>query len=114
MTGAAPRRGRLTVSILIAVLAAALGACGPGIGEAAKDRGGETPPQQTEDWFYDSFNEEQKMAYDAFRSMAEEPFGEEPVPILDGQGNAASAFRTGMRYVIGIRSGNINVYFGYA
>ena len=71
MTGAAPRRGRLTVSILIAVLAAALGACGPGIGEAAKDRGGETPPQQTEEWFYDSFNEEQKMAYDAFRSMAE-------------------------------------------
>jgi len=91
MRRAAPRRGRLTVSFLIAVLAVSvMSACGPGSGKTAKNSRGETPPQQAEEWFYDSFNEEQKMAYDAFRSMAEDPFREEPVPIRDRQGNTAS------------------------
>lgn len=91
MKRAAPLRGRLVMPILIAVLAGAvLGACRPGGSSAAENSGEETTLRQAEEWYYDSFNEEQKMAYDAFRSAAEDPFGEEPVPIRDGQGEAAS------------------------
>ena len=38
------------------------------------------------EWFYESFNEAEKAAYDAFRISAEKPFDSEPVPIKDKSG----------------------------
>ena len=38
------------------------------------------------EWYYDHLDGERKDAYDAFRTAAEDPFREEPVPILSGQG----------------------------
>ena len=38
------------------------------------------------EWFYESFDDAQTAAYDAFRSCAERPFDSEPVPIADKSG----------------------------
>ena len=39
------------------------------------------------EWFYESFNEAEMAAYDAFRISAGKPFDSEPVPIIDKSGN---------------------------
>ena len=49
-------------------------------GEAAQEKTAHA------EWFYDHFDAKQRDAYDAFRKAAEDPFREEPVPILSRQG----------------------------
>lgn len=76
-------------AVLIAFKAGtALIGCGSGGGHAGLSRE-ETDLPNTDEWFYDSFDDTGKMAYDAFRKAAEEPFGEEPVPILGEKGESA-------------------------
>ena len=76
-------------AVLIAFKAGtALIGCGSGGGHAGLCRE-ETDLPNTDEWFYDSFDDTGKMAYDAFRKAAEEPFGEEPVPILGEKGESA-------------------------
>ena len=76
-------------AVLIALKAGtALIGCGSGGGHAGLSRE-ETDLPNTDEWFYDSFDDTGKMAYDAFRKAAEEPFGEEPVPILGEKGESA-------------------------
>ena len=87
MTGAARR---LAAAILLAGLAvSSLGACGPGGGSDGGNRE-ETADSQSEEWFYDHFDEERKMAYDAFRIAAQDPLSGEPVPIRSEQGETKS------------------------
>lgn len=87
MKGAAHR---IAVTILLAGLAvSSLGACGPGGGSDGGNRE-ETADSQSEEWFYDHFDEERKMAYDAFRIAAQDPLSGEPVPIRSEQGETKS------------------------
>ena len=87
MTGAAHR---IAVTILLAGLAvSSLGACGPGEGGDGVNRE-EKADSQSEEWFYDHFDEERKMAYDAFRIAAQDPLSGEPVPIRSEQGETKS------------------------
>ena len=87
MTGAARR---LAAAILLAGLAvSSLGACGPGGGSDGGNRE-ETADSQSEEWFYDHFDEERKMAYDAFRIAAQDPLSGEPVPVRSEQGETKS------------------------
>ena len=66
-------------AVLIAFKAGtALVGCGSGGGHAGLSRE-ETDLPNTDEWFYDSFDDTGKMAYDAFRKAAEEQFGEEKI-----------------------------------
>lgn len=79
---------RFAAAVLIALTAGtALIGCGSAGGHAGLSRE-ETGFPAADELFYDSFDDTGKMAYDAFRKAAEEPFGEEPVPILGENGEA--------------------------
>ena len=40
-------------------------------------------PGKSDEWFYNSFDIRQKSVYDAFRTSAEDPFGQQMIPVTD-------------------------------
>ena len=83
---AAAASARFAAVILIAMTTCTLLA-GCASEENAADQGRkESALIRSEEMFYDSFDKTQKMAYDAFRAAAEDPFAEEPVPICGEAG----------------------------
>lgn len=82
--GARPRYLR---TMVIAVMAAGVFLSGCGVkpvGEVLKRE--ENPEEETFEWFYSSFDDSGKAAYDAFRSAAEKPFDPEPAAIKSAEG----------------------------
>ena len=56
-----------------------------GCGNSAEKAGyASEGPAQSDEWFYNSFDIEQKSVYDAFRASAEDPFGQLLIPVTDG------------------------------
>jgi len=81
-----------TLVIFLSVLTAGclfLAGCSKPAGDAGAENAEETTKQPGGEWFYDSFSDVQKMAYDAFRKASVDPFSGEPVLICDEKGNAA-------------------------
>ena len=86
MRAAVNAAARFAAIVFIAAAGTALTGCGQKENKSAGVR--EETVQQSGEWFYDSFDERQKAAYDAFRSAADDPFAEEPVPIMDEAGES--------------------------
>ena len=81
-------RPRRTAAFLFTAVIAAIILSGCSAGTKPESPEGAESTAQTEsfEWFYESFDDAEKAAYDAFRISAERPFDSEPVLLKDKSG----------------------------
>lgn len=84
------RRG-FSLTALSAVLMAAivLAGCGSSAAAGNEETGRNENSAEAFEWFYGSFDDTQKAAYDAFRTAADSPFASDPVTIGNEQDGVA-------------------------
>ena len=84
------RRG-FSLTALSAVLMAAivLAGCGSSAAAGNEETGRNENSAEAFEWFYESFDDTQKAAYDAFRTAADSPFASDPVTIGNEQDGVA-------------------------